>query len=585
MAKLRSPICAVVGHVDHGKTSLLDKIRNTSMVSSEPGLITQSIGASLIPLSVINELCGALAKNLNLNVPGLLFIDTPGHAAFTSLRKRGGTLADLAILVVDVNEGFKPQTVEAIEILKAEKTPFIVAANKIDLIPGWEIGDRNVLFSIRSQAESVQQELDKRLYQLVGVIHEHGFASERFDRVDDYTKQIALIPVSARTGEGIPGLLMVLIGLAQRFLEKCLTCDVSGCAKGTVLEVKEEKGLGTTLDVILYDGTLRVNDTIVIGGIDAPVIAKIRALFEPAALAEMRDKKAKYKRVKEVFAATGVRISAPGIENAISGMPLRSCPGERVGEVSEQLQAEIEHVFIETDQKGVILKADTVGSLEAVIKMLREKDIPIRKATVGMITKKDISDAQSNYERDPLTAVIIGFNTGPVSDIRIPPEIKVITGPVIYRLIDDLGKWRDDEKKKLECSELSCLVTPCKFEIMKGYVFRQNNPAVVGVHVLAGTLKTDMPVMKDGRQISTIKSIQADQDSISSADAGKQVAVSLDSVTVGRQINEGDILYSSVSYTDFRKLRELKQYLKKQEIEVLKEIAVIMRQKDSMWGV
>ena len=263
---IRQPIVTVAGHVDHGKTTILDSIRKTGIQETEAGGITQKISFTKVPIENIKKRCPNIEKQkLKLDIPGFLFIDTPGHAAFTNLRKRGGNLADVAILVVDINEGFKPQTIESVEILKQYKTPFIIAANKIDLIPGWNSSKKKPLMkNIQEQTLNVQQELDKRLYELVGKVHEKGFGSERFDRIDDYTKQIAIIPVSAKTGEGLPEMLMMLTGIAQRFLEQCLQCQVDGPAKGTVLEVKEEKGIGTTMDVIIYDGSLAKGDMFVV---------------------------------------------------------------------------------------------------------------------------------------------------------------------------------------------------------------------------------------------------------------------------------------------------------------------------------
>ncbi|MFC1801554.1 translation initiation factor IF-2 [Nanoarchaeota archaeon] len=586
----RSPICAVEGHVDHGKTSILDRVRGSAVVSTEAGKITQAIGASIIPMKTIRKVAGPLLEKLNLkfNIPGILFIDTPGHAAFTNLRKRGGSLADIAIVVVDINEGFKPQTTEAIEILKNDKTPFIVAANKIDLLPGWQKKDDFMIQSLNQQSSNVIENFEKRVYEIVGKLHELGFASERFDRVEDYTKQIAIVPTSAETGEGIPELLMVMAGLAQKFLEECLKCDVSGPAKGTVLEVKEEKGLGATLDVIIYDGTLKVNDIIVIGGMDGAIVAKVRALLQPAPLAEMRVK-GKFKGVKEVVAATGVKISAPGLGDVIAGMPLRSCAKDEVDKVKEEVQKEIEAVLIETDKEGVIIRADSLGSLEALIVLLREKEIPIKSATVGQISKKDISEAETMLEKDPLLGVVLGFNVDLLPEVKDyvgGKEVKIITGEIIYRLIEDLEKWIEEKKKTIEAKELETLVLPGKFRILSGYVFRQNNPAVVGVDVLAGKIKTGYPLMDaKGKHLTSVKSLQEEKESLTVAERGKQVAVSMDGVTVGRQINEGDVVYVEIPEDDFRKLKELKRYLSKGEIELLKEIASIKRDKNPVWGI
>lgn len=585
---LRSPICAVLGHVDHGKSSILDAIRDSCIIAKEAGAITQAIGASIVPVDILRKKCGKLldAMNMKLTIPGLLFIDTPGHAAFTSLRKRGGNLADIAILVVDINEGFKPQAIEALEILKFYKTPFIVAANKVDLIPGWVARDVAVLGNIQQQRPEVLTKVETRLYELVGKLSELGFESERFDRIEDYTKQIGIVPISAKTKEGLPELMMVLTGLAQKYLEENLKLEASGPAKGTVLEVKDEKGLGITMDVIVYDGTLRTNDQIIIGGTEAPIVTKVRALFEPMPLAEMRDAKSKFKPVKEVTAATGVKIAAPDIKDVVAGMPVRACSKEEVDEVCDEIQKEIDEVMISTDAEGLIIKADTIGSLEALTNLLREKEVPIRKATVGDITKKDVTDAASNLEKDPLTAVILGFNSTATDEVKnTNASVKILSNDIIYRLIEDFEKWRDKKAADIEAKELENLTVPCKFKIMPNHTFRQSNPAIVGVDIMAGKLRSGSQVMKNGQTISVVKGIQNEKENVHEAAEGKQVAVSLTNVTVGRQINENDYLYTYIPEPDFRRLKELKKHLKKSELAVMKEIAEMMRKNNAVWGV
>jgi len=584
---LRSPICTVVGHVDHGKSSVLDKIRGSAIVKSEAGAITQAIGASIIPPNVIQKICGDLLKatKTDMKIPGLLFIDTPGHAAFTNLRKRGGNLADIAILVIDIREGLMPQTIESIEILKQYKTPFIIATNKIDLLDGWKRNSPHLLQNINSQTTHTTQVFETKLYEVVGKLAEHGFSADRFDRVGDYSKQIALVPTSAQSGEGIPELLMVLTGLAKKYLEKCLDCNIKGGAKGIILEVKEDKGIGKSMDVILYDGTLKVNDTIVIGGLNEPIVTKVRALFEPAELAEMRDKKSKFKSVKEVTAATGVKIAAPNIGEVVAGMPIMQSSEDLIEKSKEEVQAQVEEVIIETDSEGIVIKADSLGSLEALIKLLKEKDIPIRKATIGNITKKDISDAAANFESNPFNCVVLGFNTIDISGI-CDERVTIISSQIIYEIIDNYEKWVEEQKKEKEASALGNLIQPVRLEIMKGYIFRQSNPAIVGVDVQVGTLHANTPVMnKAGKALTLVKNIQADKKSVEKAEKGKQVAVSLPNLTTGRQINEGDILYSDIPEKDFKKFKEFKEHLSEDQKIVLKEVAEIKRQDHVVWGV
>ncbi len=580
---LRQPIVAMMGHVDHGKTSVLDSIRGSAVAAKEVGGITQAIGASIIPLPTIKAISGPLldALKIDLKIPGLLFIDTPGHAAFTSLRKRGGNLADIAVVVIDIMQGVQPQTLECLDILRLYKTPFIIALNKVDLINGWQKGAA-LMQSINNQAQSTQTMMDTKLYEVVGKLFEIGFNADRFDRISDHTKQIALVPVSAKTGEGIPELLMLISGLSQRFLAEKLVIHESDPAKGTVLETRDEKGLGKVLDVIIYDGTLHVGDDVVIGGTDAPVVGKIKAMLLPAALMDMRDKKAKFTTVQLITAATGVRLNAPGAEDALAGMPLRATSAKTLENDKKEVQKEVGEVLLETDDEGVIVKADSLGSLEALLRLLKEHGVAVKKAGVGPISKGDIAAAEASSSVNPFHAVILGFN---IPQPEKPP-VKVFTNAIIYALIDDYKAWVEGEKINRKKSERDKLPFPAKIALMRGHVFRQNNPAVVGVEVQLGSLKAGVRMMKkDGVALTTIKGIQKEQETVEAAERNQQVAVSLTDVTIGRQLMEADTLYTYIDEKEFRALKDIKDQLKEDEKDVLREIALIMREKNPVWGV
>ena len=570
---IRQPIVILVGHIDHGKSSILERIKGVSITKGEAGGITQSIKSYTVPFSTIQKVCGDLLKSLNIDIkiPGLLFLDSPGHAAFNNMRKRGGNLAEIAILVIDINEGVKEQTIECINILKQYKTPFMIALNKIDTIPSWRSYPKIPLVKIiNSQSDSVKEYLDTKLYGLVGKLSEFGFNSERFDRIDDFTKQISIIPVSAKTSEGIPELLMIITGLAQKFLDKELQIEIKGPGKASVLEVVEDKGIGLTLDIILYDGTIKVGDQIVIGSLDKPIITKVRGLFEP--------EKGKLKPIKELHAAAGVKLVASDIKDVIGGMPL-TVANENLDNAISQIKEEVEEVIIQTDKDGIVVKADTLGSLEALVKLLKEKNVKIKKTSIGNITKKDIADATA--EKEPLNRIILGFNIKPTSD-----GVKVITNNIIYKIIEDYEKWRDEFSKLLEAKELENITRPCKIKIMRGCIFRQSNPAVVGVQIIGGILNTEAKLIKlDGSKASYVKSIQSEGKDIQTAEHGREVAISIPNLIVGRQINEEDILYSDLTEEEFIKLKKLKKYLKQDEIGVLKEIVSVKRKEDPTWGI
>jgi len=573
MKNIRSPICVVVGHIDHGKSSILDRVRNTNIVSTEAGGITQAISFSNVSIKTIKSLCGNLlvTLKLNLEIPGIVFLDTPGHAAFNNLRKRGGNLADIAVLVIDVNESIKEQTIESINILKQYKTPFIIAANKIDLVQGWQKKDNFLIKNINLQPDMVKQVLDTKIYDLVGKLSELGFNSERFDRVEDYTKTISIVPLSAKTGEGIPELLMVLSGLAQKYLEKNLEIDENSNGKGIVLEVKEDKS-GTVIYAILHDGILRKNDQVVIGGIDKPIVTKIRSILIP-------DERFKFNDVKEVVAAAGVKILASNVKDVISGMPL-IVANKNLEEIKVKIQEEIEEVLIQTDNNGIIVKADTLGSLEALTNLLKKHNINIKKASIGNISKKDISDALADEEE--LNKVILGFNIKNIDTT----EVKVITNDIIYKLIENYENWKKSKLEEQEKKELDNVIRPCKVQILPGCVFRQSNPAVVGVVVLSGLLKNNIPLTKlTGEKISEVKSIQLEGKNVELATRNNEVAISLPNAVVGRQIKERDVLISDLREQDFIKLKELKKYLNREEIELLKEIAELKRRKEPLWGI
>ncbi|MEE9489259.1 MAG: translation initiation factor IF-2, partial [Thermoplasmata archaeon] len=356
---IRQPIVSVLGHVDHGKTALLDSIRGSNVAAREPGAITQHIGATEVPSDTIMEVCGDLMEGRELEVPGLLFIDTPGHRSFVTLRARGGALADLAVLVIDINEGIMPQTVESLSILKRFKTPFLVAANKIDRVMGWR---KRTSLSFREmisdQPESYVEYFDQKFYELVGQLYQEGFDSEMFDKIEDFTTVVAVVPTSGKFAVGIQEVLLMLVGLAQRFLTPRLK-TVSGPAKGTILEVKEERGLGPTIDTIIYDGVIRKGDTIVLGGTEEPLVTRARTLLKPKPLDEIRDPRERFDSVDEVYAAAGIKISGSGLESAIAGSPLR-VSGEDVEEAKKEGIQETK-IEVEPEDTGILVTADAIG--------------------------------------------------------------------------------------------------------------------------------------------------------------------------------------------------------------------------------
>ncbi|MDR0791592.1 MAG: translation initiation factor IF-2, partial [Methanomassiliicoccaceae archaeon] len=531
----RQPVVSVLGHVDHGKTRLLDSIRGTSVISREAGLITQHIGATEVPIEHIYKVCGKLIGNKKFSVPGLLFIDTPGHHSFITLRARGGSLADLAVLVIDIREGLKPQTVESIRILKQYKTPFIIAMNKIDTIQGWmpEKG-RPFVLAEKMQQEHTMDVFNDRMYHIISLLAAEGVPADRYDRIDDFTKAVALVPVSAKEGEGIADLLLMLVGLAQRFLESKLSNE-EGPGRGTILEIKEEKGLGPTLDMILYSGVLRRGDTVALGTRGVPIITKIKAILKPKPLDEIRDPRDRFDSVKELHAAAGVKISCQNMEGVIAGAPLIVISGPNDPALAEM--KEESSVKIETQDDGVLIKADAIGSLEALAFEAKAASIPIRKYGIGEISRRDVVDVAACGTQ--LNKVILGFNAELSKDAASELEsqdIKVFTNQVVYRLIEEYQQWLDETKKKQDADKRAEFAFPAKFKILPNCIFRAAKPAIVGVRVLAGRIRPNQRlIMPDGRSVGKIKSIRSGEEVIKEATQGQEVAVAIDDITIGRQ--------------------------------------------------
>jgi translation initiation factor 5B len=584
---------AVLGHVDSGKTSLLDKIRGTGVQSREAGGITQHIGASFLPTDTIKKMCGQLYGNLTKSeheVPGLLVIDTPGHEIFTNLRTRGGSAADIAILVVDTNRGFQPQTNESLKILQARKVPFVIALNKVDQIPGWRASDTQYITqAIKQQDQFMQTTLDEQIYNVVGALSILGFQSEAFYRVKDFSKEVGIVPVSARTGVGIPELLTVLVGLTQQYMQKRLTQEEKP-SRGIILEVNDEVGLGTTANMILIDGQIKKGDSVIVAKRDSVIVTKPKAMLLPKPLDEMRDPRDKFKPVDTVLAAAGIKIASPDLEGVLPGSTVYVTNEDtKMEEYKKIIESEMKSVFIDTQTNGIILKCDTIGSLEALTEMLRRQQIPIAKADIGPVNRRDVMEAGVIKQNDRHLGVVLAFNVKTLSDAEQESEeshIKIFNDKVIYSLLDSYTQWVDEDTANEENAIFDELTPISKFTFLKGYIFRNSNPAVFGIRVDAGKVRQKMAIMnKNGKKIGVIHQLQDGKKSIDSAIQGQEVACSIQDVMIGRHIFEEDVFYSLPRSSEAKQLIEKYTHkLSAEQQAVLNEIVEILRKNDSAYG-
>ncbi len=584
---------AVLGHVDSGKTSLLDRIRGTGVQGREAGGITQHIGASFLPTETIKETCGQLYKQLEKSenqVPGILVIDTPGHEVFTNLRSRGGSAADIAILVVDVNRGFQPQTNESLKILQSRKVPFVVALNKCDQISGWRKSETPFISkAIKEQDASIQTDLDQKIYDVVGTLSILGYQSEAFYRVKDFKSEIAIVPISARSGVGIPELLSVLVGLTQQYLQKRLDQEEKD-PRGIVLEVNDEVGLGQTANIILIDGTIKKDDSIVVAKRDSVIVTKPKALLLPKPLDEMRDPRDKFKPVPQVEAAAGLKIASPELEGVLPGSTLYVASNDvQIEKYTKQIESEMKSVFIDTETNGIILKCDTIGSLEAIVEMLRRSQVPVAKADIGPVNRRDIMEAKAIKEKDRHLGIVLAFNVKVLPDAREESEmshIKIFEDKVIYSLIDNYNAWVEEDTAHEEDAIFSELTPISKFTFLKGMVFRNNNPAVFGIRIDVGTLKHKIPFMNmSGRKVGTIHQLQHEKKTVSEAKTGQEVACSVQDVTIGRQMFEEEVYYTfPPSHEAKMLLNKFMHKLSTEEQEVLNDIVRIQREKEAAYA-
>jgi translation initiation factor 5B len=608
MEKIKRPIVTVTGHVDHGKTSILDNIRKTAVASEEAGGITQKISFTLVPIERIINRCQMIIENfnssnteklkfsnvrnsplresnfgasnnkkINLEIPGFLFIDTPGHAAFSHLRKRGGNLADLAILVIDINEGIMPQTIEVLELLRLNKTPFIIALNKIDNISGWRKYSDDLKKSIDQQNENIKLDFNEKLLTIISSLYHHGFNAKPFYEISDFSTQLSLVPCSAKTGEGISELIMMLCGLSQKFLKQNLKLGEIG--KGVILEIKKEKSMHF-VEAILYDGMLNIKEEIAIGSFGEPIISKIRVLEEISSINN------KFVSVSQSIAATGIRMQLINSENLLPGMPF-IVYNNNLEEIKTEFEKEIGEK-IKTDNEGIIIKADSLGSLEALITLLKEENVKILFAGIGNINKKDIITAQANLKFSPENSIILGFNVEEDKDIKDLEKSRIwmIKNDVIYKLIEDLLKTQENIRNNIRRERITELSTIGKIKILKEYLFRNSNPAIFGVRIEAGKIKPGVHLINEsGKEISKIKGIQDKNNQLQEANLGQEIAISLPGVNFERELNDSDYLYTNLTESQYKKFKENKDLLTPEELSTLQKIAEIKRAKNISWGI
>ncbi|GMJ08202.1 hypothetical protein HRI_004489400 [Hibiscus trionum] len=569
--ELRSPICCIMGHVDTGKTKLLDCIRGTNVQEGEAGGITQQIGATYFPAINIRERTKELKADATLKVPGLLVIDTPGHESFTNLRSRGSGLCDIAILVVDIMHGLEPQTIESLNLLKMRKTEFIVALNKVDRLYDWKPRRNSPIgMTLKKQSKDVLSEFNRRVTHVITQFKEQGLNTELYYKNKEMGETFSIVPTSAVTGEGIPDLLLLLVQWTQKTMaEKLAFSDEVQC---TVLEVKVVEGLGTTIDVVLVNGVLHEGDQVVVCGLQGPIVTNIRALLTPHPMKEIRVKGA-YMQHKEIKAAQGIKIAAQGLEHAIAGTSIYVVgPDDDVEDLKEAVKEDMQSVMSRIDKsgEGVYVQASTLGSLEALLEFLKtpEVNIPVSGIGIGPVHKKDIMKASVMLERKKEYATVLAF------DVKVTPEareladevgVRIFLADIIYHLFDQFKAYIDGLKEERKREAADEAVFPSVLKILPNCIFNKKDPIVLGVDILEGILRVGTPICIPQREfidIGRIASIENNHKPVDSAKKGQKVAIKI----VGSNPEEQQKMFGR----HFEIEDELVSHISRRSIDILK---------------
>ncbi|XP_036419288.1 LOW QUALITY PROTEIN: eukaryotic translation initiation factor 5B [Colossoma macropomum] len=560
--KLRAPVVCVLGHVDTGKTKILDKLRHTHVQDGEAGGITQQIGATNVPLETIIEQT-KMVKNFdreNVKIPGMLIIDTPGHESFSNLRNRGSSLCDIAILVVDIMHGLEPQTLESINLLKEKKCPFIVALNKIDRLYDWKKSpDTDVVATLKKQKKNTKDEFDERAKAVIVEFAQQGLNAALFFENKDPRTFVSLVPTSAHSGDGMGNLIGLLVELTQTMLARRLAhCDE---LRAQVMEVKALPGMGTTIDVILINGRLREGETIIVPGVEGPIVTQIRGLLLPPPLKELRVKN-QYEKHKEVCTSQGVKILGKDLEKTLAGLPLLVAHKEdEIPVLRDELIRELKQTLnaIKLEEKGVYVQASTLGSLEALLEFLRTSKVPYSGINIGPVHKKDVMKASTMLEHDPQYAVILAFDVKIERDSQEMADslgVRIFSAEIIYHLFDAFTKYREDYKKQKQDEFKHIAVFPCKLRILPQFIFNSRDPIVMGVTVEAGVLKTGTPLCVPSKgfvDIGIVTSIEVNHKPVDTAKKGQEICVKIEPIPgespkmYGRHFEAVDIIVSKIT--------------------------------------
>ncbi len=561
---LKAPVCCIVGHIDAGKTSLLDKLRNSNVQAKEAGGITQHIGSTFFPIENIRKNCASIKGKFEVihKIPGILMIDTPGHSEFQSLRDVGTSICDLGILIIDIEESVQEQTKEAIKLLKEKNIPFVIAVTKLDKIYGWTTTtSSNLRGALKEQSKDVAMILESKLEDIKYDLSKEEINAEFYFKNTKPEKVYSMIPVSSKTGEGIADILALLVYISQTWMIKKLTFKEK--VKCTIMESKYDQHLGYTIDVILSNGTLNVGDKFAVATSEGAKITTIRNILTPTPMTQL-GKKTQWSYHDSVKASIGVKLIGSNLDGVYPGTHLQSIDAtvseeEAVKLVNEEIDKVWKSYVFESP--GVFFSAQTFGELEAGYSIFKKAGINVAGAYIGSPSNKIIDRICMNLdgkENEKLPENRMYFYFGPFNDVSVEEyaktkEVKLLTSEVIYNLVDFYKKEREQIIKSRQNSNTEA-VFPVQLSILKQYIFLKggNEHLLFGVKVKKGTLYKNTPIIVVGKNVilGKVTNIQFNHKDQEKGLEGQEVCIRLDNpnkLTYARHFDESDILIGNMT--------------------------------------
>ena len=508
---LRSPICTVLGHVDAGKTSLLDMLRESNVQKKEAGGITQKIGTTFMKKESIEEITKEINKEIK--IPGIIYVDTPGHECFSAIRLCGLLISDIIIIIVDIFKGLEQQTIECINLLHEYKKPFIIAVNKIDRLNGWKSNTPNMSTCLKNvlknQNKNTLSILDDHINKICNQLSSYGFHSSLYYKNNDIKYTISIVPISAKLGFGLPDLIMLINVLSQQMISSKLTVTnkVDG---GYIIEKIKDKKYGNLLSSLLINGKIKNNDCIMLLDENDNIVEfQLKHLYEPIEGLEVKDS-LNILLVPEINTQLPFIIKCNDELNPKPGTPFYVVNKDNKTKIYELLEKYKNKYLnpnkIKLEKYGIQINAKTYNSAQGLGELCNTKGIQISKIMIGDINKINLMKLNNKYENLNKTKndftfnkrymVILAYDTCVSDELLKMAEdmnIKIMTNKLIYQLVEEYENHVVKLDKEFK-NQYPNLRKPCEIKIIDKFVFHKKDPIIIGVSVTKNNLHIGMVI-------------------------------------------------------------------------------------------